>query len=245
MLTDTIKVKNDYSSRKVYSLSGNEIQIDTGENTSSHYIVFNSPHLWVGVYEYVPDYPIIETEYTLRGYDLNGNLIGCTLIDFSKSFSVPQSSFYVDNDDNAFAMVCRPEGVYITCPNLRLKYSSHICELTLKAKALTEKAFATSKATSTFTSKTRSEVNQRASDSYNYTWYIHPGNTTAPDGASLPGYIVGSSNNDQKNGIPYCWNHYFSNLTTFDNEIASGYAAGNTNQSTVANTTGLDCSGYV
>ncbi|MBR6109842.1 MAG: hypothetical protein IKQ36_08915 [Clostridia bacterium] len=244
--TGTIKADNDFGSIKSYTINGTTISIETGENTSSQLIKIDSDYLWTDVYEFVPYYPIIETEYTLRKFDLNGKLIGCTLLNLKEAFSIPQSPFYISNNNEAYAMVCLSDGVYITKPNIRPSYNSHMNELTQLAKTLTKvHTEAETKALSALTSKTRSEVNQRAINSYNKSWYIvHSGNTTAPSGATLPTYIVDANLNDHMNGIPYCWGHYFGSLSTFESQIANGYAAGNTAHTSVSNTTGLDCSGY-
>lgn len=112
-------------------------------------------------------------------------------------------------------------------------------------------------------SLTRQQVLERANLIASHRWTLSLSNTAARTNVTLPDFVQtalsdGSLNNSatlQITGIPYCWGGFDSQYTsnnsgysTFDDAIAAGYTAGNVNptsKSKVANTAGLDCSGFV
>ncbi|MBO4562726.1 MAG: hypothetical protein J5772_03855 [Clostridia bacterium] len=247
-LSYNAEVTDSFSPKKVFSVLGNTVSVNTGDNTLAQYLAESEDCILIGVYEFVPFVPIIETEYTIRKYDFEGDLIGCTVIDYRNAFSIPQTAAFISDNDTIYTMLCREEGVYITRPNLQKQYDSHIQDLedfAYKIMPSSMRALNT-RTVYTQTSLTRNQVKQRANDAKNHLWTLTSNNMSTPPGVILPHFIQGVTPPRNFIGIPYCWgNEYFANLDDFDDDLDNGLTAGNISYTKNLQTTGMDCSGFV
>ncbi|MCR5807967.1 MAG: hypothetical protein K6G56_00240 [Clostridiales bacterium] len=79
--------------------------------------------------EYRNGVPKPESEYSYRVYNYEGELIGATVVDLRNNReSYPHGSMFVDSDGTLYVMSNMQDGVYITKPNLRTEYVSHLGE---------------------------------------------------------------------------------------------------------------------
>ncbi|MCR5335814.1 MAG: hypothetical protein K6E42_04595 [Synergistes sp.] len=233
-----------YDINKIFAYSGKEITVNTGCNTLAQYLYHTDNTIVVGVYEFVPYLPVIESELTVREYGMDGSLIGCTVFDYREAFSIPNKEICFFNNE-IYALQCREEGVYVTKPNMRTAYESHMDELTAIAEEIfLEDQKQTPMRYTTVTPYTRQEVRERAVAAAEYEWYLCSGNNDPDSGISFPPYVANAEEGDLMVGIPYCWGGYFLDLDTGFGHYPEGHYTGNTDHVVVSNTIGLDCSGF-
>ncbi|MCR5808622.1 MAG: hypothetical protein K6G56_03575 [Clostridiales bacterium] len=84
-------------------------------------------YLWNEAYVYLTVYgPNFKYSYCV--YDYDGELIGGTSVDPSEAVFYPQNPMYIAADGTLYVMCWMQDGVYITKPNLRTEYVSHLGE---------------------------------------------------------------------------------------------------------------------
>ncbi|MBO4849001.1 MAG: hypothetical protein J5586_07615 [Clostridia bacterium] len=248
-----IDVEGRFEQTETVSLPGRKIVLDVGNTCLVQYLQHSDEELIVGVYEFVPELPVIETEYTVRRYDMDGRLLGCTVINNINAYSIPDTVVCVDpSTGNIYTMLCREEGVYITKPNFRMDYLSHMEELTEIAEAILESdAKEMPVRYSTVTSMTRAQVQVRAEAARDHIWVLQAVNkdtTGLPRDVTLPYQVEHSNPNNTMKGIPYCWGGGIMNISTDFDALLSTSVTGNINQDSlghVPGTIGFDCSGFV
>ena len=251
----TIGVDGRFEQIETLSLPNAKVDLDVGPTCLVQYHQHSENELLVGVYEFVPYLPVIETEYTVRRYDMQGQLLGCTVVNNLEAYSLPNTVVNVDPYTGiVYTMLCREEGVYVTKPTFRMEYQSHMDELTEIAENILESdGKNTPMRYSTVTSKTRAEVKTRAEAAMNHVWTVTARNKQGGTHITVPQYVLNTNNGKTTTGIPYCWGGYFLELTTVNgdgfDDIISNSTGGNTyhyyHHGQVAGTAGLDCSGFV
>ena len=118
-----IGVDGRFEQIETLSLPNAKVALDVGPTCLVQYLQHSENELLVGVYEFVPYLPVIETEYTVRKYDMQGQLLGCTVVNNLEAYSLPNTVVNVDPYTGiVYTMLCREEGVYITKPNFRIEY---------------------------------------------------------------------------------------------------------------------------
>ncbi len=244
-----IGVDGRFEQIETLSLPNVKVDLDVGPTCLVQYLQHSESELLVGVYEFVPYLPVIETEYTVRKYDMQGQLLGCTVINNLEAYSLPNMVVNVDPSTGiVYTMLCREEGVYITKPNFRMEYQSHMDELTEIAENILEsdgKILPTRY--STVTSKTRAEVESRADAARTHQWELHDGNTTPYGNIIIPIQFENKEPPETMHGIPYCFGGWFLSISSgFDQKLAYSIT-GNTDHDHghADGTIGLDCSGFV
>ncbi len=242
-----IYTSGDFEDEKHLSFPDEEFSFSTGKNTTFGYVGRSHDYILIGVHEFVPYYPVIECEYTLRRVSLSGEIKDICVFDFSNVACIPYSFCYIDNAGEVYAMICKDEGVYITKPFFRGSYTSHMDELTARAQRIYENLPQSRSLTESVTSLRRTQVETRANNACTISWTIVAGNLQVSNGSTLPGYLVGKSVGNTVNGIPYCWGHYHSELSGFTSAQTSGKITGNTAQNNGNNNSsfcGMDCAGF-
>lgn len=233
-----------YDINKTFAYFGKEVTVNTGSNTLAQYLYHTEDSIIIGVYEFVPYLPVIESELTVREYGMDGSLIGCTVFDYREAFSIPNREvcFY---DGDIYALMCRENGVYVTKPNMRTTYESHMAELTAIAEEIyNEDQKQNYRSFLTVTPYTRQEVRARAAAAADYVWHLGVGNQYTGNGAVLPPYVASAHLGDQMIGIPYCWGGYFLDLDTGFGHYPTNVTTGNISHANISNTIGFDCSGF-
>ena len=117
--------------RFTFILGDRKIDFDTGENTRPAVYRFTDSFIYLSVYGYDPkpnEEGMYDSEFSYRVYDYDGNLVGCTYLDPRYAFSKPRNPMYIASDGTLYVMSCMNDGVYITKPNLRMEYASHLGE---------------------------------------------------------------------------------------------------------------------
>lgn len=240
-----VDVEGFYNINKTLMYSNNEITVNVGRNTLAQYLFHTDDSIIIGVYEFVPYLPVIETEYSVREYNMDGTLVGCTVFDYRDAYSIPNKAVSLYNDE-VFTLQCREEGVYITKPNMRMSYESHMDELTSIAEEIYfEDQKQLPMRYTTVTPYTRQQVRTRAAAAASYVWYLGQGNKNTSYGAVLPPYVASAHIDDQMTGIPYCRGGYFLNLDNGFGHHPTGVTTGNIESPSVPHSIGLDCSGFV
>ncbi len=249
-----IGVDGRFEQIETLSLPNVKVDLDVSPTCLVQYLQHSENELLVGVYEFVPYLPVIETEYTVRKYDMQGQLLGCTVVNNLEAYSLPNTVVNVDPYTGiVYTMLCREEGVYITKPNFRMEYQSHMDELAEIAESiLASDGKAVPMRYTTVTDQTRAQVLARANAAIGHPWIIHDYNLSNSSSIGRPAQFSNlNSSNTPANatGIPYCWGGYFldfhnQNNTGFD-DLLSTSITGNTKSSHVNGTIGLDCSGFV
>ncbi len=108
---------------------GKEIVIYNGENTLPNGLRVGKSRVYLMICEYRNGVPKPESEYSYRVYNYEGELIGATVVDLRNNReSYPHGSMFVDSDGTLYVMSNMQDGVYITKPNLRTEYVSHLGE---------------------------------------------------------------------------------------------------------------------
>ena len=103
-----------------------EVRLFTGENTTPGVCFITEDRVIVTVKEYIEGRSY---EVSYRAYDLNGELIGATVVDRRNVLCFPCGRpLFLDSDGTLYVMCLMQDGVYITRPNLRLEYTSHLGE---------------------------------------------------------------------------------------------------------------------
>lgn len=116
-----IGVDGRFEQIETLSLPNVKVDLDVGPTCLVQYLQHSESELLVGVYDFVPYLPVIETEYTVRKYDMQGQLLGCTVVNNLEAYSLPNTVVNVDPYTGiVYTMLCREEGVYITKPNFRM-----------------------------------------------------------------------------------------------------------------------------
>ncbi|MCR5610363.1 MAG: hypothetical protein K6F68_00815 [Clostridiales bacterium] len=129
-----------YDETKTFkNASGFGISITTGPNTMASFKRLTDSFLYAGVYDFVPDVPVISFEYTLRKFDLSGNLVGMTRIDVGEFFFTDCDFDYISNDGEVYVLHCLSDGVYVTKPNLRTTFSSRMAEIAARTREYYER----------------------------------------------------------------------------------------------------------
>lgn len=250
-----IEVEGCFEQVETLLLSGSKVDIKVGSTSLVQYLQHTENEIVVGVYEFVPYLPVIETEYTVRKYDMQGQLKGCTVINNLEAYSIPNTIVSVDPyTGDVYTMLCREDGVYITKPNFRMEYRSHMDELTeIAEKIVGSNGKDFPMRYSTVTSKTRAQVKNRAEAARDHVWTVTARNKQSGTHITVPQYVLDTDNNDTVTGIPYCWGGYFLDFETADDDgfddIIADSTGGNTyhylGHGQVPGTAGLDCSGFV
>ena len=242
------ELKGDFETEKTLTIDENTIFISTGENTAAELLQFAGRNIYLGVNEFVPYIPVIESEYTVRKYDTDGDLEGITVIDTIPAVSLPRDCVYFNNLGEVFVMQCRYDGVYISKPHFRTEYYSHMEELSKIGNEIYQLVLEEPKTrTSTITSNTRTTIQSRANSAANLHWVIKNADFNPPSGATAPQCVTNNHANDTVTGIPYCYGAYLSSANQFKTLHNGNYTAGNINKTNgyVSTTAGLDCSGFV
>lgn len=238
---------------------GAAVTIRAGKNTAAQYITQSNGRIVLGIYEFVPDVPVLKFERTIRFYNTEGEFVGCTLIEENEAFAYPSDDVYESSDGSIYVMHCMDDGIYITRPYLRMEYDS---EMELKTQEANELCRYYGVNTRTqgpaITSYTRSTVRSRAMSCVDYSWTFKPSkNATIRtyNGTTiiLPVDEAGVTSNKSMTGIPYCRgmhdgpSSFASKLNTIypDDGLNKYYTAGNVAAHHVYGSTGLDCSGLV
>ncbi len=242
------ELKGDFEKEKSLTVDRNMIILSTGENTSAELLRYADDSIFLGVNEFVPYIPVIESEYTVRKYNADGVFEGSTVIDMIPAVSIPRDCVYINDLGEVYVMQCREDGVFITKPHLRAECYSHMDELSeigneIYCSLLKEPETRTS----TITSKTRTTIANRASAAESLYWVIKSTDYYPPSVVTVPHCVSDHSAGDTIKGIPYCFGAYLSSASQFTTLHNSGYTAGNINKNNhyVSNTAGLDCSGFV
>lgn len=247
-LSCRIEAEGDFEEEKTLKLADRTIGLSTGKNTSFGYLGQNGGSVFIGVHEFVPYYPVIECEYTVRKLSQSGELEGCCVFDFSNVTAIPDTCCYLDDAGDLYAMTLKEDGVYITKPYLRASYDSHMDELTARAEEICANLPESTRDSTSLTTLKRSTVALRADEACSLSWTVASGNIQTLNSSALPHHLVGDSVGTLEMGIPYCWGHYHVELTGFTNAQTNGKITGNINENNGSNNSnfcGMDCAGYV
>ncbi|MEG1502513.1 MAG: hypothetical protein RR370_03890, partial [Synergistaceae bacterium] len=220
-------------------------------------------NLYLVVKEYVPNTCVFLSELSIRKYDLNGNLLGCALIDQSEWSAFPRRCVKVDSNGDIFILVCDFGRVAVQKVTLGNYYISKMSELVNEAKTIEAKLNSNVTKETINVSYSRAQVRKRTNDMAYLSWTLYRENKIPPSGAALPQYILETPTTQtgtQMSGIPYCWGG-MNGLETlgsqeykqkFHTQIVKAYgsakySAGNISGdgSYKSGTAGLDCSGFV
>ncbi|MBO4848628.1 MAG: hypothetical protein J5586_05700 [Clostridia bacterium] len=103
-----------------------ELVIESGSNTMIGVRRIIGDRVYCKVFEFDPASTAIQTETSYRVYGADGDLIGMTVVDRDSVFALPGSEMFITSDGTLYVMCLMQDGVYITRPNLRLEYTSHL-----------------------------------------------------------------------------------------------------------------------
>ena len=103
-------------------------ELNIGENTNMHGRQIYGDRVYCFVFEYDPNIPAPHEEMSFRIYRSDGELLGETLVDCREALDYPDSPMFITSDGTLYVMCLMQDGVYITRPNLRLEYTSHLGE---------------------------------------------------------------------------------------------------------------------
>lgn len=222
-------------------------------------------NLYVHEQEYVPDVKVLVLEDAIVKYDKSGNKISYSIYNVDDSIIYPSHDITVTESGEVYAMKCKENRVEIYRILLGTGDESHIPELTEQALKQEIVLLGSEsdigqleiQATNPNISLTRSKVLSRAQSMENLSWIVSSENKTERNPAILPSYVQNASIGSTVKGIPYCWGGFngFDTVSrpSFSAIVGTNVMAGNVRvrdangnkAEVVANTVGLDCSGFV